>query len=120
MSTSNQRVWLDLVSSLLGVFVGLVIVAGGFVGPLTVGGADLGVAAMGLFGAGFAAVGVGHLRIEDTHRGLGEIIAGVGAISFGVSYLVTPALVPFGIGVVGMGGGGLIVLADSFGLLGGA
>lgn len=117
MSASNQRVWLDLLSSLFGVLAGLVVVANGFVGPITVGDADLGVAAMGLLGAGFAAVGVGHLRIEDPYRGMGEIVAGVGAIFLGVSYLVTPAVVPFGIGVLGIGVGGLIVLAESFGYL---
>mgnify|MGYP000032403912 FL=1 len=118
MSASNQRVWLDLLSSLFGVFAGVVVVANGFVGPLTVGDADLGVAAMGLLGAGFSGVGVGHLRIEDTHRGMGEILAGVGAIFLGVSYLVTPALIPFAIGVLGICVGGLIVLAESFDYVG--
>lgn len=116
MSASNQRVWLDLLSSLFGVLAGLVVVANGFVGPLTVGGADVGVAAMGLLGAGFAAVGVGHLEIGDTHRGMGEILAGVGAIFFAVSFLVSPAIVPFTIGVLGLGAGGLIVLAESLDL----
>jgi hypothetical protein len=118
MSVSNQRVWLDLASSLLGVLAGIVIIAGGFFGPLTVGSADLGVAAMGLLGAGFAGIGVGHFRIEDIHRGMGEILAGVGAIFVAISYLVTPALIPFAIGVLGLGAGGLVVLAESFGVVG--
>jgi|GEM_PF-6234083 len=54
---------------------------------------------MGLFGAGFSAVGVGHLRIGARTRGLGEVVAGAGAIVFGLSFLVTPSIVPFVAGV---------------------
>lgn len=115
---SNSRVWLDLLSSVLGVAAGVVVLAVGFFGPITAGSSDLGVAAMGLLGAGFAAVGVGHFRIEATYRGVGEILAGVGAISFGISYLVSPATIPFVLGVLGLGVGGAVLAAESFDLIG--
>ncbi|QSG13777.1 hypothetical protein [Halapricum desulfuricans] len=71
---------------------------------------------MGLFGAGFSAVGVGHLRIGARTRGLGEVVAGAGAIVFGLSFLVTPSIVPFVAGVIGLGLGGAVLAAESFGL----
>lgn len=114
MTDARSRLWLDLLSSLFGVGAGVVVVASGLAGPLTVGGTDLGVAAMGLLGAGFAGVGIGHLRIEDTRRGMGELLAGVGAIFFGLSYLIEPSIVPFALGVLGLGVGGIVLVLDSF------
>ncbi|MCU4717399.1 hypothetical protein [Halapricum hydrolyticum] len=115
---TGARLWLDVASGLVGVLAGLVIVAAGLFGPLTVAGVDLGVTAMGLFGAGFSAVGIGHLRIDARTRGLGELIAGAGAIAFGLSFQVTPSIVPFVAGVLGLAFGGTILATESFGLSG--
>ena len=114
--TQQARLRLDLASGLVGVLAGIIIVAAGLFGPLTLAGVDLSVVAMGLFGAGFSAVGVGHLRIGARTRGLGEVVAGAGAIVFGLSFLVTPSIVPFVAGVIGLGLGGAILAAESFGL----
>lgn len=117
MNAARARLWLDLSSSLLGVLAGVVIAAAGIAGPLTVGDADLGVASMGLLGAGFGAVGVGHLRLDARSRGMGELLAGIGAVSFALSFLVTPSIVPFVIGVLGLGLGAIVLVAGSFGHL---
>jgi len=114
--TERARIKLDLASSFIGVLAGVIIVAAGLFGPLTVAGVDLSVVAMGLFGAGFSAIGVSHLRIDARTRGLGELVAGTGAIVFGLSFLVTPSIVPFVVGLIGLGLGGTILAAESFGL----
>ncbi|MFW6017919.1 MAG: hypothetical protein ACOCPX_03790 [Halapricum sp.] len=114
--TAGARLWLDVASGVVGVLAGLLVVGAGLFGPLTVAGVDLGVTAMGLFGAGFSAIGIGHLRLEARTRGLGELIAGAGAIVFGLSFLLEPSIIPFLGGVLGLAFGGTILLAESFDL----
>lgn len=113
---ARYRLYLDLASSVLGVLAGLLFVVAGVFGLPMIAGVAAPVVAMGLLGAGFSAVGVGHLYLEDDVRGMGEFLAGVGAMLVGLSFGVSQGIPVFAVGAVALIGGGVILLADSFGL----
>lgn len=114
--TARYRVYLDLASSVLGVVAGLLFVLSGVFGLPAVEGVAAPVVAMGVLGAAFSAVGVGHLYLRADVRGMGEFVAGVGAMLVGLSFGVTQTTPVFVIGVGGLVVGGLVILADSFGV----
>jgi hypothetical protein len=114
--TARYRLYLDLASGVLGLTAGLLFVGAGVVGLPSVAGVAAPVAAMGLLGAGFSAVGVGHFYLEDDVRGAGEFVAGVGAILVGLSFAVSQGIPVFAAGALMLIGGGLILVADNFGI----
>lgn len=117
MSTRTRvSLYLDLACGVLGIAAGLLLLLNGTVGLPSVGDVAVPVVAMGLLGAGFSAVGVGHIYYERAVRGGAEFTAGVGAMLVGLSFGVSPQLPAFLIGVVALLTGGLVLLADGFGI----
>jgi hypothetical protein len=114
--TARYRLYLDLASSVLGVLAGILFVVESIFDLPSLAGVAAPVVVMGILGAGFSAVGVGHLYLEDDVRGMGEFVAGVGAMLVGLSFGVSQGIAVFAVGVVALVAGGLILLADSFGI----